>query len=253
MKPLKILGMAGGLVAAAVVGGALIGAVSAHPSSPAAGSGGATVATSTDPGAYCQAFLDAFAANLGIDVADLAPAAKDAAKTAIDKAVENGDLTQALADQLKQRIDAADGNGCGWFGAHLGMALRNVVRADIGHDLVSAAADVLKMDPAELRSAIAGGKSLKQIAADQGVAYTSVTSAIHDAAKADLDKIVAAGKMTAEREQAILDRLDQALKDGKLFNGSGPLGGQRLMGPGRGFGMRPFAPAASASPGASAS
>lgn len=246
MKSLKILGISGALVAAAVIGGTLIGAVSAHPAGPS-GATGATgaVTTTSDPGEYCQAFLDAFAADLGVDVADLTPAAKAAAKTAVDKAVADGDLTQAMADQIKQRIDSATGDGCGWLGRGLHGALRNAVRGGIGLDVVSAAADALNLQPAELRTRLADGDSLKQIAADQKVDYGTVTAAIHDAVKADLDKLVAAGKLTAERETQLLDNLDTALADGKLFNGNGPFG------PGHGHGRGLMAPMSGGASGAS--
>jgi hypothetical protein len=224
MKSLKILGVSGALVAAAVVGGTLISAVSANPAQPTVPATGTTaVTTDTQPGEYCQAFLDAFAQSLGVSASDLTPAAKDAAKATIDQAVANGDLPQAIGDAMKKRIDSANGDGCAWLGARWQAVIRNVVQRGIGADMLQAAAGTLNLQPADLRSQLKDGTSLKKIAQDAGVDYDTVTSAIHDGAKADLDKIVAAGKMTADRENQILDRIDQALKDGKLFNGNGPL------------------------------
>ena len=224
MKSLKILGVSGALVAAAVVGGTLISAVSANPAQPRDPTSGSTVvATDTQAGTYCQAFLGAFAQNLGVDASALTPAAKDAAKTTIDQAVGNGDLPQKIGDAIKQRIDKANGGGCAWLSARWQAVARNVVQRGIGADMLQAAAGTLNLQPADLRSQLMDGTSLKKIAQDAGVDYDTVTGAIHDAAKADLDKIVAAGKMTADRESQILDRIDRALKDGKLFNGNGPL------------------------------
>ena len=121
MKSLKILGFSGALVAAAVVGGTLISAVSANPSTNGSTAGSGTViATDSQPGQYCQAFLDAFAQDLGVDASALTPAAKDAAKAVIDQAVANGDLSQAVGDAMKQRIDNASGDGCAWLGARDG-------------------------------------------------------------------------------------------------------------------------------------
>jgi len=222
MKSLKILGGAGALVAAAVVGGTLMSAVSAHPGTTTTPSTAGTVATGTQPGQYCTEFLDQFAASLGVDPSALTPAAKDAAKATIDAAVANGDLPQAIGDAIKQRIDNASGTGCAWLNARWQAVVRNVVQRGIGHDMLTAAADSLNMTPADLRSAVTSGESLKKIAQDQGVSYDTVTSAIEGAARADLDKLVSAGKMTADRQTQILNRLDQALRDGKLFNGNGP-------------------------------
>jgi lambda repressor-like predicted transcriptional regulator len=225
MKRMKILGVSGALVAAAMVGGTLISAVSANPAQPAGPTSDTTAnATTTQPGAYCQTFLDAFAQNLGVDPTALAPAAKDAAKATIDQAVANGDLPKAIGDAIKQRIDNASGDGCAWLSARWRAVARTVVQRGIGADMLQAAAASLNMQPADLRSQLVSGTSLKKIAQDADVAYDTVTSAIHDAAKADLDKIVAAGKMTADRETQVLDRIDKALTDGKLFNGNGPLG-----------------------------
>ncbi len=239
MKSLKILGISSALVATAVLGGTLISAVSANPAgSPTTSDAASVVATGTQPGEYCQAFLDAFAANLGVDSSALTPAAKDAAKATIDGAVANGDLSQAMADTMKQRIDSASGDGCGWLGARWQAVVRNIAQRGIGADMLQAAADTLSMQPADLRSQLAAGDSLKKIAANKSVGYDTVTAAIHDAAKADLDKIVAAGKMTSDRENQVLDRIDQALRDGKLFNGNGPL---------RRNGAGPLAPASSGS------
>jgi hypothetical protein len=221
MKSLKILGLAGALVGAAVVGGTLMGIVSAAPggSFPATAPGALT--TDSQPGQYCQTFLDAFAKNLGVEESALVPAAKSAADTAIDQAVANGDLTKAVADAIKARIANAKGDGCGILGARWRAALRHFARGEIRQDLVQAAATSLKLTPEALRSKLQAGDSLKQIAHDQGVVYSTVTAAIQAAAKADLDKIVAAGKMTADREKAILDRLDKALQTGKLWNRPG--------------------------------
>jgi hypothetical protein len=220
MKSLKILGFAGALVGAAVVGGTLMGIVSAAPGrSPAPAP--AELTTNSQPGQYCQTFLDAFAKNLGVNESALAPAAKGAADTAIDQAVANGDLTKAVADAIKARIANANGDGCGILGARWRAALRHFARGEIRQDLVQAAATSLKLTVQELRTKLQAGDSLKQIAQDQGVAYSTVTAAIEGAAKADLDKIVAAGKMSSDREKAILDRLDKALQTGKLWNRPG--------------------------------
>src|SRR5207302_5350014 len=72
----------------------------------------------------------------------------------------------------------------------------------------------------QLKTKLKSGESLKDIAKDQNVDYATVTSAIESAAKTDLDKLVKAGTITQERENTMLARLDQALKNGKLFGGA---------------------------------
>jgi hypothetical protein len=215
MKTLKSLGMAGGLVAAALVGGTLISAVAAAPSTPSTAPA-AGDAHDVDVAAYCQTWQEAFAEELGVSVDDLVPAAKAATVATIDAAVANGDLPEDVATRMKQQIEQADGNGCRLLGAGFHAWGGHATRADFRLDWVTAASEALGMTPAELTEMLRSGDSLKQIAQDQGVDYAVVSQAIHDAAKADLDALVEAGKITQERADARLEYLDQALQSNKF-------------------------------------
>jgi hypothetical protein len=244
MRSLKILGLVGALLASALVGGTLMTVVLAHPAEPTA-SDTTPALVDADAGAYCQTFLDGFAKQLGVDESALLPAAKAAANAAIDKAVADGILTNEAAAKIKERIANADGNACAVLGAKWRGLIEKGVKTGIGQDLFQAAANALHLTTADLKSKLKDGQSLKQIAQDQKVDYATVTTAIHNAAKADLDKLVSAGKLTQDRENQILDRLDQALKDGKLANGHfgfHGFGGIRGLGP-----KTPSAPQASPS------
>jgi len=226
MKSMKILGFSGALVAAAIVGGTLMSIVSAVPSrtpSPAP----ATAAVQTQSGQYCQTFLNAFAKNLGVEESALVPAAKSALDAAIDQAVANGDLPKVVGDKAKERIGNANGDGCSLIGARWRVALEHFARFQIRSDMLQAASGALKLSADQLRTKLQAGDSLKQIAQDQGVSYGTVTAAIVAAAKSDLDKIVTAGKMSADRERMILDNLGKALQTGRLWNrpGSSASGG----------------------------
>lgn len=220
MKTLKTFGVASGLIAAALVGGTLISAVSASPASPSSPT--TTDAEEVDAAAYCQTWKEAFAAELGVSAEDLGPAAKAATIATIDAAVANGDLPEDVAARMKEQVENADGDGCRLLGAGFHAWGRHAVRADFHHDWVTAAADALGMEPAELGEALRSGDSLRQIAQDQGVDYGVVSQAILDAAKADLDALVEAGKITQERADARLDALEQALQSNQFP----PLGGR---------------------------
>ena len=92
-----------GVAAVAVIG---TGAVMAQ--TPGAGSG--------------STFMDRVAQKLGIDTPKLQDAVKGARSDEIDDAVNNGDLTQQQADDLKQRLDAMpDGGGFGFPGGPKGF------------------------------------------------------------------------------------------------------------------------------------
>ncbi|MGH2416968.1 MAG: hypothetical protein ACRDFY_01410 [Candidatus Limnocylindria bacterium] len=221
MKTLKTFGLAGGLVAAALVGGTLISAVAAAPTSPS-GTNLASDGQEVDAAAYCQAWKDAFAEELGVSADDLVPAAKAATIAAIDAAVANGDLPEDIATRMKEQVENADGDGCRLLGAGLHAWGRHAARADFRLDWVTAASEAVGMEPSELTAALRGGDSLRQIAQDQGVDYELVSQAILDAARGDLDALVQAGRMTQERADERLERLDQALQSNQFP----PLGGR---------------------------
>jgi hypothetical protein len=70
------------------------------------------------------------------------------------------------------------------------------------------------MTSADLIKALRAGDSLKKIASDQKVDYDTVSKAITDAAKTDLDALVSAGRLTQARADALLSRLGDALTSG---------------------------------------
>ena len=211
MSKLRLTGMAGALVVAALVGGTLISAVAAAPGGSSAPADPAAAAPAA-AGTYCEAFRTAFAANLGVSQDELVAAAKAAAATAVDKAIADGTLTQAAGDKLKERITAADGEGCGFLAGPRGKIVQKALA--VARDGVTAAAGALDMTVAELRTELRSGKDLKAVAAAEGVPYATVTTAVLTAVKADLDAAVAAGTIKQARADRILDRVERRLEDG---------------------------------------
>jgi hypothetical protein len=243
MSTLRLAGTAGLLVAAALVGGTIIGSVAAgtlprttEPAnavlaapSPAAAAAGARIAE------YCADFRRAFAANLGVEESALAPAAKGAAIATIDAAVASGELPQAAGERLKARIEAADADGCALLAGRLGAIKAAGAARPLGvvRDGVTAAAKALGITPAELGGELRGGKTLKQVSEAKGVQYETVSAAVIAAVKADLDAAVTAGTIKQARADRVLERLERNLADGRLRN-------ERPQ--------RPAAPAGSAAP-----
>jgi hypothetical protein len=93
---------------------------------------------------------------------------------------------------------------------------------------LNAVATYLGITKAELRTARENGTSLAQLATLQGKSVAGLKQAIYDAAKADLDKAVAAGRITSAQETTRLSALQSHLDD--IVNSTGP--------PGPGPGMR---------------
>jgi ribosomal protein S4 len=100
---------------------------------------------------------------------------------------------------------AHDGPGKGRAG------VKEAVQHRAGHGLFGAAADYLGLTPQALREQLRAGKSLAQIATGQGKSADGLEQAILANVKTRLDKAVAAGRISAEQEQAFLDRLESRL------------------------------------------
>jgi ribosomal protein S20 len=249
MSTFRLAGLAGLLVVSALIGGTIIGSVAAVTAPPpsqaaplaAAPSAGAA-ATGGTAAQYCAAFRRAFAANLGVDESALAPAAKQAAISAIDAAVAAGTITKVAGDRLKARIDAAAASGCALLAGRLGALRAGAANSAAGalgvaRDGLAAAARALGTTPAELAAQLRAGHTLKDLATTKGVPYPTVSSDVVSAVRADLDRAVAAGTIKQAREDRIIARLQAALADGRL----------RAAGS-----LAPAAPAGSAAPGSAA-
>lgn len=236
MKILKAMGLASGLVAAALVGGTLIGVVSASPSNTS-DSSATLLGDETDVAAYCDQWRQSFADELGVSVDALTPAAKTATEAAIDAALANGDIPEDVAARMKEQLANADGDGCRLLGAGFHAWGRHAVRADWAHDWVGAAAETLDMTQLELVSELRDGSTLQQVAEAQGVDYDVVSQAILDAAETDLAALVDAGKITQERADTMLANLAERLSSGEFPPMRGPGGrGHGGDGPRGGFG-----------------
>ncbi len=217
-QPLKILGAAAVLITAALVGGTLIGSVLAAPGGSGSSEPSAVFGdeeTTGDASAYCQTFLDTFASELGVSTDELAPAAKAAAIAAINAAVEAGDLTQAAADRMIERVNEWDGDGCRWIGFKLGHWGQHAARVDFLTGMWEAAATSLDMTTAELREALTDS-TLEEVATAEGVPYADVVAAALASAQADVDAAVEAGTITQEKADAIIERVEATLNDGNI-------------------------------------
>jgi len=254
MSKLRLAGSSVLLIAAALVGGTIIGSVAAatapqanpaeradpqvRANAPVRGVAPAAEIQNAKPDAEaaakrCADFRKAFAANLGVEESALVPAAKKAAISMIDAAVADGRMTKEAGEKLKARVDGADTDACrllaGRIGAGSGAgAGGNGGGRDgdgggpalgVAKDGLSAAAKALGMTPAELGAALRSGETLKQVATAKGVAYATVSEAVVAAVKGDLDAAVAAGKIAQARADRILERLTKNLADGRLRNG----------------------------------
>jgi hypothetical protein len=192
----------------------------------AAGGGAAAVAASQNNSRNdeSKAIIDDAAGQLGISPEKLSNALKKALTDRVDAAVTAGRITKAEGDALKARIQADDfpiiGGHDGGFG-HFGFFGR-----------LDAAAGYLGLTHAQLRTELENGKSLAQIAKDQGKSVQGLIDALVASAKQKLDQAVAAGRLTKAQESEMLSGLKDRITN--LVNSTG-LGAPHFRGPGSGF------------------
>ena len=178
------------------------------------GAAGTYAATQSGGGSQRQAFVDDAAKRLNVTPERLRSALTGAFEDRLDAAVKAGRLTQQQADAIKRRIER--NGGLPPFGA---PGLRWAHRAGAA-GLLRAASSYLGLDPAELRAKLRSGKSLAQIAQDQGKPVAGLEQAIERAAKTRLDTAVKNGRLTSAQEQRLLSRLHQRIDD--LVHRTGP-------------------------------
>jgi hypothetical protein len=161
----------------------------------------------TERSARSVAFLERVAALLGVDVAQLTQAVRDAQLEIIDEALASGRIDEEQAARARERVN--DGRG-------LRVRERRVMherRAQIRARIIVTAATAMGITPEELRASLKVGESIADVAAEQGVPIEDVEAAILDAAKAKLDRAVANGRINQARADELLANLDARLDD----------------------------------------
>jgi Ca-activated chloride channel homolog len=198
-----------------------------------ASAGGAYAAGQSSAGDDRQAVLNDVAKRLNVTPSQLQDAVKGALSDRLDAAVAAGRLTQAQADQLKQRLQRngalpffgsrRGGRFFGGGGSFFGPGGGGFFGAGARGEALDAAATYLGLAADALRTELRGGKSLAQVAKDHGKSVDGLEQAIEGAVKNKLDADVKAQRLTAAQEQQILSRLHSRIGD--LVNGTHPHGG----------------------------
>ncbi len=239
-------------------------AIGAAVAAAAAFGGGAYAATQSSGPNQRQVFLNDLAKRLNVTPAQLKSALLGAFGDQLQAAVKAGRLTQAQADQIRQRAQqtgsvpfgpGGPGGPGGPYGPE-GGHFRGGPGPRFG--AVAAAATYLGLTPAQLRDQLAAGKSLAQVAGAKSKSVSGLKDAITRAERAELDRAVGAKMLTSAQEQQILKRLsgrlDQLINRKGLGGGRPGFlghGGRMGGGPGAGFappGALPQGPTQSASP-----
>jgi uncharacterized protein YidB (DUF937 family) len=156
--------------------------------------------------------LETAAKALGMNADDLRTAlegGKTIAQVAKDKGVDVSKVIDALVADAKARITDLVNNGRPAMGGH-----------DMGAD---AAAKVLGITPAQLRTALQGGKTIAQVAKDKGVDVSKVIAALVAEGTTRIDQAQAAGRLSATEATDAKQHLTQVVTD--IVHGTRPPGG----------------------------
>jgi polyhydroxyalkanoate synthesis regulator phasin len=201
---IALAGVAGALLVLCILAGAfLVGPLvaSAH---------GSTNTTSAKKDTtYCDQYNQALAKRLGISVDTLKQDRQGAFEDVLAQMVKDGKLTQAEADQIKQREEKGAQNGCPGFGTGNFAGIRNSLLKKYGPDLVTQVAQGLHLTSDQLTTQLQSGKSLTDIAQAQGISADALHSMVNNAITSELNKAVSAGDITQNQATAFTTYLQK--------------------------------------------
>ena len=214
-RHLRVLGFAAGAVL--VAGAAVLVTASAaglnvgfRPSSSQPAPAAASVSQLAAASAVCNDFLTHLSSDLGKSQAQVNAAVQKAIGETLADEVKNKDLTQAQADAIKKQL--ASSPPCSLAGNLGPKPAPRVAAPTIAmytSQLVTAAASVLGISDTQLKTDLANGMTLSQVAAAHNPPITEAQFRTQLIAKLTpvLDGAVTNKKLTSAQEQAIIKRL----------------------------------------------
>jgi hypothetical protein len=202
--------------------------VSAAVLAAGAGGGAALAATGSDDDHKKaeQAVIDDAAKRLNVTPDALRGALGAAEDSQLDQQVKDGKLTQAQADAIKKRrADSGTVLGGPGAGGHPGFGGGLAFKRGAGGALDAAASALgLKLD--DLTAKLKAGKSIADVAKDQGKSLDDVKTAITAGVTKELDQAVTDKKLTSAQRDKVVAELKDHLDD--LVNRKPPTGGPRF-------------------------
>jgi len=164
---------------------------------------------------YFEQVREAVASKLGVTTDELDQARTEARQEVIEQAVVDGEITQEQADRMLSDEHLGE-RGRGRFGPGMGAGFAD----EEAH--YAALAKVLGMTVEELEAELADGKTLRNLAEEQGVDMDSIWDALKDAREAALEQAVEEGRLTQEQADRMLA---QATRGFGRFGGGRKRGG----------------------------
>lgn len=174
----------------------------------------AAISEAANPSAnMCAAFMKHLAVDLSRTQADINKAVQKAIGEMLADEVANKDLTPAQAEAVKAKF--ANQSACAMIagaaktGAKTDKGERGQHGASYLPQYISAAAAVLGITDAQLKTNLSNGQTLSQMAANHkpAISQADFRTALLAKLRPSLDTAVTNKQMTAAQEQSIIDRL----------------------------------------------
>jgi len=160
--------------------------------------------------ALFQAFLDRFAANLGVDKEKVTEALKQTQLQMIDEAFQQGKMTSDQAEKIKEKVQ----NDQWFFGPFFGP------RHGRGPD-TAMLAQALGMSQDELQAQLKEGKRIDEIAQEQGISMEQLQQKMKELRIEAIEQAVKDGKINQEKADELIQRIQNA-PQGKRLRPFGP-------------------------------
>jgi hypothetical protein len=159
-----------------------------------------------------QAVIDDAAGRLGVEPGELSEALTEALKSRIDDAVEDGRLSEEQGDRLKEALEtgAAPLFLGGWGKLKHGLG-------NLRFDSLETASSYLGVEEDELRDRLREGETLAEIAEDEGKSVDGLVQALVDESEARIDDAVDHGRLDEERAAELKADLEERTRE--LVNG----------------------------------
>ncbi len=215
--------VAGGVLAALVVGIVAVAGAGAQEATP---EGGAAAVEGDRPADH---YLELLADNLGVTVEELEGALSQSHLDLINEKIADGTITEEEAAEIIERIESGEGRlfppfGGGQHGGHHYKFHRLVGM------IVTNSAEVLDMELEVLKEELHAGNSLADVATAQGVDVEQFKVELLRAIATDLDEKVADGAITQEQAEDIIAKITESIdrivekvpgegEDGRPFGG----------------------------------
>ena len=178
---------------------------------------GVAIAATNDRGKEAEdAILNDAAERLDVEADELRNALSEARLAQIDKAVEDGMLTEEQAEMIKKHLEES-GTVLGIPGGPPGPPPfggefdRPFERGPGGPPIFESIAEELGIPVERLHRQLLSGKSLRKIAEANGKSLADVKAAAIEAGEKDLDKKVEEGVLTQEQADEIREDLPEII------------------------------------------